>query len=389
MNLHVQAPAAERVTLKNATLVLPDGVAHQGSITLAGGLIETVEADTSKGLVVDCGGDVVMPGIVDIHTDHFEKHIYPRSHVRWDALKAALAHDAQVIGSGITTVFDSLWVGKGEENDTRREILAPMLDALEAGVAAGMFKADHLVHLRCEITDEYVLTLLDEHYHRPIIQVASIMDHTPGAKQSCDLSAYIERRMKETGWHRGLVEEELERKLARVAGVVDRVRHKALAHLQTRGIALMSHDDVTVDHVAEAHGDGISIAEFPTTVEAAAAARAHNMSVVAGAPNYLRGGSQTGNVAVAELLAENLVDILASDYVPRAILDAVFAIAADEALPMDLAATSRMASLNPARAAGLTDRGALAPGQRADLLRIGLHGSQPFVRTTWREGLPV
>jgi len=389
MNVHVRSPDGDSPVFANARLVLPDGVAPAGALAVREGRIAAVEPEAVPEGTIDCGGDVLMPGIVDVHTDHFEKHVYPRSHVLWGALPAALAHDAQMIGGGVTTVFDSLCVGTAGTEVKRRDILTPMIEALETGTAAGMFKAEHLVHLRCETADEETAALLTEALGHEIVRIASVMDHTPGAKQSRDIEGYLARRMAATGWTREVVEAELAETLARLSGIGERVRREVVAILKGAALKVMSHDDVTPEHIAEALADGVEIAEFPTTVEAARAARAAGMPIVAGAPNYVRGGSQSGNVAVKTLLADDLVDILASDYVPRAILDAVFAIAADPELPHDLAAAVRLATVNPARAAGLDDRGALAPGQRADLLRVGIAGGQPFVKTVWRAGRRV
>jgi len=389
MNVHVDVAEGASLTLVNATLVLPDGLVRKGAVRARGGRIEAVEPEASGGDAIDCRGDVVMPGIVDVHTDHFEKHVFPRSHVRWDALRAALAHDAQIIGSGTTTVFDSITVGTVAGDADRHTILAPMLDALQTGREAGMLRAEHLIHLRCETADARTPERLRDNVQRPLVRIVSLMDHTPGRRQSRDLAGYIARRMAETGLGREAVEAELRAAWARVEGVVERVRAEVLAAVAPLGLIVMSHDDVTKAHIDEARADGVTIAEFPTTLEAAHAARAAEMPVVAGAPNYLRGGSQAGNVAVAELLGEGLVDILASDYVPRSILDAVFAIAADPRLPLDLSAAAAMATLAPARAAGLADRGAIAPGLRADLLRVGVAAGQPFVRAAWREGVRV
>lgn len=387
MTVDVQSRAS--LSFANARLVLPDGVAERGSLILAGAAIEAVEPVSTPADAVDCGGDVLMPGIVDVHTDHFEKHVFPRSHVRWQALPAALAHDAQMIGGGITTVFDSLGVGTigtAGVDSHRHQILGPMIEALETGTAAGMFKAEHFLHLRCETADEATIALLMEHLGRDMVRLASVMDHTPGVKQSRDIEGYIRRRIAATGWERALVEAELSETLERLSGVVERVHHEVVTLLRRTGLTLLSHDDVTADHIAAAKADGVTVAEFPTTLEAARAAHGSGLLVVAGAPNYMRGGSQSDNVAARDLLAENLVDILASDYVPRAILDAVFAIAADPALAHDLAHATRLATLNPARAAGLADRGAIAPGQRADLLRVGVANGQPFLRAAWRAG---
>ncbi|MCV0424966.1 MAG: amidohydrolase family protein, partial [Roseibium sp.] len=161
----------------------------------------------------------------------------------------------------------------------------------------------------------------------------------------------------------------------------------ALAH--EHGLPLLSHDDTELHHVDEALAEGVTVSEFPCTLEAARKAKQHDMHVVGGAPNVLRGGSQSGNVAVSDLMAEGLVDILASDYVPRSMLDSAFMIAADENFGEDLPAAIRMVTKAPAGVAGLADRGEIAQGKRADLLHVGVHDGHPFVKHAWLAGRRV
>lgn len=375
--------------LANARLVLDGGVVLGRLAIDQGRIVDVAEgAAVAKG-AIDCGGDFVMPGIVDIHTDHFEKHVFPRSHVRWDMLSAAMAHDAQVIGGGITTVFDSLCVGTAWRDVERREILVPMIEALEAAETAGMLRAEHLVHLRCEVIDDAAPELAELTIGRPLVRIVSVMDHTPGDRQTRDVEAYIRRNMKYSGRTREIIEAEMSAVVANSGLVADVVRAKVVALTREHGLPMLSHDDTTAAHVAQARREGATIAEFPTTLEAARAAREHGMTIVAGAPNYLRGGSQAGNVAVSALLAEGLVDILASDYVPRSILEAVFRIAEDPDIPAELPDAVAMAAARPAEAAGLQDRGRLESGKRADLLRVRLTGGLPVVRAAWRDGRQV
>lgn len=394
--------ASAELHFTNAALVLADTVAERAALSVHGATIAAVEPEHTGAGAIDCAGDYLMPGIVDVHTDHFEKHMYPRKHVRWEALPAALAHDAQMIGAGATTAFASLTVGTAIGDPDRASILGPMIDAIDAGSAAGMFRAEHLIHLRLETSDPATVGLLKENldrptaraaslmdHNRPLVQVISLMDHTPGEKQNRDIEAFIVRRMAAWGKTRADVEAEIAEARARPADTVRRVRHEVANLLAPRGVAMMSHDDATRTHIDEAVAEGVSVAEFPVTLEAARAARAAGMDIVAGAPNILRGGSQSGNVAVSDLLRENLVDILASDYVPRSILDAVFQVASDPELPFSLPQTVAMATFHPARAMGLSDRGALAHGQRADLLRVGVIDGQPFLRGAWRAGTRV
>lgn len=384
----------QRYRLANARLVLGDRVV-EGHLTVAGGVIEAVSegggpaGDGSATPVLDLGGDYLTPGVVDLHTDHVEAHVFPRSTVHWDHLGALMAHDAQVVGGGTTTVFDSLSVGASMKRPERREILSPLLDALEAAAEAGMLRAEHFVHLRCEICDPETTALVDANAARPLCRIASVMDHTPGDRQSPDVERWLGRMTLDMQ----ITEEEGRARLAelldRSARVGAEVRAHVVAACRALDMPLMSHDDRTVEHSEQAAREGVAISEFPTTLAAARRARALGLAIIAGAPNYLRGGSQSGNIAVRDLLAEDLVDILASDYVPRSPIDAAFAIGADPDLPQDLPRAIAMVSEAPARAAGLTDRGRIAPGLRADLVRARPALGRTQVVSVWRAGRRV
>lgn len=373
--------------LTNATLVLPEGEVR-GSVRLVEGWIAEVlpEADRPG---LDLDGDYLLPGIVDIHTDHMEKHVFPRSHVLWDPMTAAMAHDAQMIGSGTTTVFDALCVGASIKRPERREVLGPCIDALERLSAQGMLRARHLVHLRCEISDPDTPRLVAENLHKPLVQVASLMDHTPGDRQSPDVARYVERQAGELGVSRDRMQALTDELIARSARLAPEVRADVARQVLARGLRLMSHDDASVAHVRAAAAEGSTVSEFPTTIEAAREARRHDMAIVAGAPNFLRGGSQSGNVAVKDLLREMLVDMLSSDYVPRSPIDCAFAIADDPSMPYTLPEAVALVTVNPARAAGLEDRGAMAAGQRADLIRVRRAAGRIHVRQVWVDGRVV
>lgn len=377
--------SADSFVLANARLVLADKVVT-GNLVVENGKIAEIFHGDAPAYAMDFGGDFLLPGLIDIHTDHFEKHVYPRPHVRWDYVRAALAHDAQVIGGGVTTVFDSLCVGATSDNPERGEILAPMIEAIEKTQAAGMLRSEHFIHLRCEITDAETPALMEANIARPIVKVISVMEHLPGIRQSRDLTEWVKRTQKRTG-------ESEERILARIeASVPDqletgrRTRPLVVGLAKAHGLPLLSHDDTDIAHVDEAADEGVAISEFPCTMEAASEARARGMQIVAGAPNVLRGGSQSGNIAVKDLLAAELVDILASDYVPRSLLDATFVIASEPSFSYDLPAAVRMVTAAPAKAAGLDDRGEIAIGKRADLLRVGVFEGHPHLKQVWRAG---
>jgi alpha-D-ribose 1-methylphosphonate 5-triphosphate diphosphatase len=157
---------------------------------------------------------------------------------------------------------------------------------------------------------------------------------------------------------------------------------------RANNVVMASHDDTTVEHVRESIEDGVAIAEFPTTMEAASASHAAGIAVLMGAPNVVRGGSHSGNVAAVDLAREGVLDILSSDYVPASLLMGAFTLAA-RVEGYGLARALRSVTLHPARAAGLNDRGAIIPGLRADLVRIHLADNLPVVREVFRGGRRV
>lgn len=381
-----EATRGETLVLSNARVVTPSHVLH-GSVVIENGKITEIhEGPARHADALDFAGDYLLPGLVDIHTDHFEKHLYPRAHVRWDFMRAALAHDAQIIGGGVTTVFDSLCVGATTDNPERAEILKPMIEALEQAQSSGMLRAEHLVHLRCELTDPVTPQLTAENIDREIVRVISIMEHLPGIRQSRDIDAYVARACKSTGESPDLVREKIKVLVAEKSHIAATTRPDIVALARARSMPLMSHDDTDIAHIEEGVAEGVSISEFPCSMEAAEAARTAGMSIVAGAPNLVRGGSQSGNIAVRDLLAARLVDILASDYVPRSMLDAAFMIAADPGLDYDLPSAVAMVTRSPALAGGLTDRGAIETGLKADLIRVNLYDGHPFAKSVWRSG---
>ncbi len=376
----------EVLILSNARVVTQDHVLHGSVVVENGGLVEIHEGPSRHAQAMDFGGDYLLPGLVDIHTDHFEKHLYPRAHVRWDFMRAALAHDAQIIGGGVTTVFDSLCVGATTDNPERAEILKPMIEALEQAQSTGMLRAEHLVHLRCELTDPATPQLTADNIDRKIVRVISVMEHLPGIRQSRDIEAYVARACKSTGESPERVRDKIKVLVAEKSHIAATTRPDIVALARARSMPLMSHDDTDIAHIEEGVAEGVSISEFPCSMEAAEAARAAGMHIVAGAPNLVRGGSQSGNIAVRDLLRARLVDILASDYVPRSMLDAAFMIAADPGLDYDLPSAVAMVTRNPALAGNLSDRGAIKAGLKADLIRVDLQDGHPFVKSAWRSG---
>ncbi len=370
------------LTLTNAQLVLP-GAVVRGTITLNGALIGDVQPGVSvASFALDLDGDYLIPGAVDLHTDNLERQVQPRTNARWPSRSALAAHDAQCAAAGVTTVLDALCVGDlGYESDRIRTFHDGVAD-LDALAETGLLKAEHFLHLRCELPAPEMLSLLDPVAEHPRVRLISLMDHSPGIGQYADLDYYRSLRRKD-----GLDPAFIERRIAELQAQRERFRGPNRAALLARvrglGVALASHDDRTAEDVAENAADGIRIAEFPVSMEAATAARARDMQVIAGAPNLVRGGSHSGNVAAADLVRERAVDAFASDYVPASLVEAAFAaVAKGITLPEAIA----LVSAHPARMAGLSDRGEIAPGLRADLVRVRVHAGLPVVRQVWRAG---
>lgn len=371
----------------NARLVLADEIVS-GHVTVTDGTITAIGTGAVPAGSEDIGGDYLLPGLVELHTDHVEGHLSPRPKVRWNPLAAMLAHDAQVAASGITTVFDSLrvWPDKkavGMDGD------APLLiAALEAARAADALRAEHFIHLRCEIPTDTVVEDAEAILAKTPVHLISLMDHTPGQRQFATIDQFRSYYMKKSGISAEEMDVIVTSRLdfhARYARD-NRAGLVALAH--AHGCVVASHDDGTPEHVAEAIGDGVAIAEFPTTEEAARLSHEAGIRVLMGAPNLVRGGSHTGNVSAESLARGGRLDILSSDYVPSSLLWAAFDLTRrvpSVALPEAV----RMITKTPAEAAGLSDRGEIAPGRRADLVRVALAGEMPVVKGVWREGRRV
>ena len=375
--------------LANARVVLADAVIERGWVAVAEGRIAEIGEDRPPGPAEDLAGDLLIPGLVELHTDHIEAHYVPRPKVHWDPMAAVVSYDAQLATSGITTVLDSvrIWREAGiQEVDGQHDVLS---DAIARACDADLLRADHFLHLRCEVPMPDIIADTEKMIGRREVRLMSLMDHTPGQRQFRDEAKL---RVYYRGKKGGLTDPELDEMFAlrrRYQETHAEPNRRALVELARRhGIPLASHDDTVPEHVSESITDQVAIAEFPTTAEAATGLHAAGIKVLMGAPNLVRGGSHSGNVATAELAAAGVLDIMSSDYVPSALL--LGALRLPEAVPQfDLAAAIRTVSRTPAHAVGLTDRGEIAVGKRADLVRVYSRAGASTARMVWREGRRV
>jgi alpha-D-ribose 1-methylphosphonate 5-triphosphate diphosphatase len=374
--------------IRNARIVTRDEV-FTGVLRVDNGAICDIERGTTAAREAeDWDGDYLLPGLIELHTDNLEKHLAPRPGVQWNTDAAFMIHDAQVAAAGITTVFDALAIGSRSSIGLRgRDLQTQCAESLLRFSTRQLLRAEHFLHLRCEIATADVVEVFDSLCTHPLLRLASVMDHTPGQRQWHDREQwrrFQERNGKLSDEHvaTALAESSIEQER-----YADAHRREIVARCKELGIPLASHDDTLIEHVEQAKAEGIVLAEFPTTRIAAEAAREHGISTVMGAPNIVRGGSHAGNVSALELARSDLLDILSSDYVPSSLMTAVFELVAKAgwSLPRAMATVSA----EPARTVGLHDRGAIETGLRADFVRVTMLDTLPVPRATYRNGIRI
>ncbi|WP_439594835.1 alpha-D-ribose 1-methylphosphonate 5-triphosphate diphosphatase [Falsiroseomonas sp.] len=369
--------------LTNAQLVLRDQVVF-GTLVIRGDRIAEIQPGRSQAAgAIDLDGDHLIPGIVDVHTDNLERQVQPRATARWPSRSAMLAHDSQTAAAGVTTVLDALCLGDLGFDVGRTQTFVEGVQDLDALAGTGLLKSDHFLHLRCEIPAADMRELVEMAADHPLVRMVSFMDHSPGVGQYRDVERYRQMRIR-NGKTAAEVDKRITELLEQRERLLEPNRRWLLDRVAYRNLPLASHDDDSPEGIARNAADGIRISEFPVTLEAAQAAKKLGVQVIAGAPNIVRGGSHSGNVAVSDLMHDQAVDVLASDYVPPAMVEAAWLAAGQghTTLPAAIA----MITDTAARMAGFTDRGRLEAGLRADLVQIRPHEGHAVVRKVWRAG---
>ncbi len=373
--------------LANATLVLENETLKGGVVITDGKIAEIFTGSTVPAGALDCEGDYLAPGLVELHTDNLERHMSPRPGVDWPHAAAIMAHDAEFAGAGVTTLFDAMRVGsltsgKGKYKKYARQ----MADEILALRARGALRISHYFHLRAEICSETLIEEMAEFGPEDRIGIVSLMDHTPGQRQFADLSqmkTYFQGKyaMSDTDVTEHF---ELLRRVKAPHGEAN--ESAAVAKARAYGSVIASHDDTTRDHVLQSAEYGVRLAEFPTTIDAAKACHEAGISVMMGAPNLLRGGSHSGNVAASDLMDAGLLDIMSSDYAPASLLMSGVKLGQETG---NMAVGIRAVTKAPAQAAMLEDRGEIALGLRADLVRFTHIDAFPRTRGVWVQGTRV
>lgn len=374
------------VYLANATVVTPEETAPGAAVLMERGRIAAVGAGAPPGGCdeLDLNGAWLLPGLVDLHCDAIEKIAEPRVGVRFDFGHAAQAADALSATCGITTSFNAISFA-GDELGLRNERAGrELVRAIIAG--RPHTTTNQRVHARLEVSSSTASAAIGELLEDAACDLVSLMDHFPGQGQFVEEAAYRD-------FHRrnyGRADEEIDAVLKQKQ---EARRHadEAIAAIaeqaQSRNVPLAGHDLDSPEAVRSLHARGVSICEFPMTAAAAGACRDASMSVLVGASNVMRGGSQGSGLAALELIGGGLADCLCSDYMPSTLLPAVFTVAERLGVPLHQAAA--MATLAPAAAAGLHDRGAIAVGRRADLIAVRRTADHFRVERMWVAGREV
>ncbi len=369
----------------NARIITTDDE-FTGTLVVKDGLISAIDrSNTALPEAQDWAGDWLMPGLVELHTDNLEKHLSPRPGVLWNAHSAMTVHDAQCAAAGITTVLDSVVIGDLDEGGPRCQTQHTSIAALHQCREEGLLRVEHLLHLRCELSAPDMLEVFHQYADDSLLKLVSMMDHTPGQRQWRDLKSYRRYTERNGRYSDAEFDAMIAQRKADQQAYSPPHRIEIVRECQARSLPLASHDDTLLSDIAQAVEEGVGMSEFPTTVAAAQAARAANMAIIMGGPNMVKGGSHSGNVSAAELAQLDLLDIFSSDYVPSSLLMATFMLAPLQGWTLPKAV--RTVTCNPARAIGLTDRGDVAVGQRADLLRVRMNRvGMPSVLETWVAG---
>jgi alpha-D-ribose 1-methylphosphonate 5-triphosphate diphosphatase len=374
-----------KTCLTRARIVLADEVLEDASLMMEEGVITAINPEScGQAREIDLRGELLLPGMIDLHCDALEKEVEPRPNVHFPLDFACAQADKRNAAAGITTVYHALSFANDELGVRNNTFAAAVARAVHDWRPHGL--VDNRVHCRYEITDETGLSVLKELLANDAMHMISMMDHTPGQGQFKDMAAYrdfLTRTYKKTADE---VEVIVERKVHAASGAFARMQELADA-AHGAGISVASHDDDSAERVDTMVGIGADISEFPINLEAARAAKEAGMSTIYGAPNILRGKSQSGSMKAIDAIHEGVADCLCADYAPATLIVAVTRIPLYSDLTLPEAV--RLVTVNPARAARLDDRGVIEVGKRADLIAVGKPGGVPQVTDAWVHGKPA
>jgi alpha-D-ribose 1-methylphosphonate 5-triphosphate diphosphatase len=371
--------------LTGAQVVLENETLQEAAVLIADGYIVAIDPASSAGAKeIDLRGHTLMPGMIDLHCDALEKEAEPRPGVHFPFDFACAQADKRNAAAGITTVYHALSFANAELGVRNNTTAAELARAVHAWKEHEL--VDNRVHARYEITDPTAPATLLELLSNDEIHLMSFMDHTPGQGQFKSIDAYRNFQARTYKKDDAEFEALLADKLAQGEGAVARME-KLAQTARELGVPLASHDDDRPEKIAVVKALGVTVSEFPINLETAQAARAAGLATLFGAPNILRGKSQSGSMRALDAVKQGVADCLCGDYSPASLLPAVMQLPGLANIPLHKAVS--LVTSNPARAVGLHDRGVIAPEKRADLLAVRYLGGLPQAARVWSEGVAV
>ena len=372
--------------LSNFEVVLRHEVLPHGSVRIEDGVIAEIVERPVPDPVIDGDGLLLLPGLVDLHGDAIEREIQPRANATLPIDMGVVELDKRHAACGVTTGFAAISFSEDSHSidGVRSEEFAHRIVSTIGDLKSALMTDLH-IHARFEVNNERALPILRTLVDANAVDLVSLTDHTPGQGQYRDLEYFVrydakKRNLTLAQAHANARQRIMERE---ARSSVWEIVSDVTALARQRGIPIASHDDDTPEKVALMQSLGAVISEFPVTLEAAREARRRGMQTVMGAPNALRGRSNTGNLSARAALRDGGVDILASDYHPAALLRAALSLAEDGLATLPDAVA--LVTDGPARAVGLDDRGMIAVGRRADLALVARR-PVPGVRGTFCNG---
>jgi alpha-D-ribose 1-methylphosphonate 5-triphosphate diphosphatase len=374
--------------IEHASLVCPEGVIEDGTLAVDNGFITEIGTGRVSGERnrIDAKGMLLLPGFIDIHSDAIEKEIEPRPRAYFPFDIAIAELDKKIAASGITTMYHSLSFAEHEIGLRKNETAASIVKKIDSMLPN--LSVNTKTHVRYEITDTTAVSHLEELIHSGSVHLMSFMDHTPGQGQFKEVMEFKNYFGTVYQKHGTELDQMIERKLS----VLQDTKEETLGYLiglcKRYDIPLASHDDDTSEKIDWMRSMGISITEFPVNLETARYASDKGLHVCVGAPNVLRGGSVIKNLSASTAVNDGCVDIICSDYVPMAMLHAVFALHRTLALPLH--EVVKMVSINPAEAVGISGyTGSLEIGKSADMVVVDQTDTIPRIKKTYVSGREV
>lgn len=375
--------------ISDCRVVLSDRVLPNGAVRVENGVIAEISESAVANADLSGKGLILMPGFIDMHGDMVEREVEPRPNVRMPMELGLRDLDRRLAVAGVTTAYAALSFSPASTYGHLRsyEHTSAVIRAVKG--MRDQLLVDHKVHARFEITFPKALAVIEELIAEGSVDLISLNDHTPGQGQYRDIERHVQKLAREKGMSLEEAAQSIARRIEERTQPADVMTHTLDAiskACHAHGVAIASHDDDTAAKVGLMHSLGVSISEFPVTMEAAAEAKRLGLMNAMGAPNALRGQSYSGNLSARDAHAAGLLDILAADYHPSAILPAVLELAKTD--PNGLAGACRLATANPAHVLGLSDRGEIAVGKRADFL-IADDSGIGHVRCVFRNGRKI